>query len=229
MDKEEYKKQGKRNKEKGAEYERLVCKIINDYLGTGFTRTPMSGGMQWKGDIRNDGGPSVMNLIHFECKNHKVYKIQEWLRQTYYDAPSRTIPIVIAKVPRLFKNLASLFGKKVQHVVSLDLLDFLMFIKMIDERKSNGDRCKGEEEDTPGEEEEKMETNSPSQVIYFDGKQTKERADLTRKITDRYSKENRERQEKNVQAAKNYNKRLRMLKKNREKNYKANLQKGKEK
>ena len=183
MDKEGYSKQGKRNKQKGAEYERLVCKIINDYLGTDFIRTPQSGGMQWKGDLRNRGASSIMNLVHFECKNHQVYKIQQWLRQAYFDAPSRTVPIVVAKVPRLFLNLASLFGKKVQHVVSIDLLDFLMFIKMIDERKSNEDRNEREESIAFREEKEEVETDPPGKVIQYDGEKSKERAAISGKLS----------------------------------------------
>jgi hypothetical protein len=212
MEKEDWKRQGKRNKQKGAEYERLICKIINDYLGTGLVRTPMSGGMQWKGDLLNKGAKSIMDQIHFECKNHKNLHIQEWLRQAYEDAPSRTIPIVVCKVPRLFNNLASLFGKKVQHLVTIDLLDFLMFIKMIDE--------------IGGPSEEKITEEDPGKVPGHTGPNAEKISDLTGKLAQRYAEENRKRKEEYAKKSKDYNKRVRKARKNRAKDFKANIKKG---
>ena len=210
MDKEEKVKQGKNNKSKGQWYERLVCKIINDYLGTEFIRTPKSGGGPiWKGDLMNRGKESIMDIIHFECKNHKNLHIQTWLQQAYSDAPSRTVPTVVAKSPRLF-NTPYEYNKKIQHIITMDLMDFLMLMKMVDE--------KGE----PNEEKESIEVEYPSQSVESREQSKNAQADLTRRLTERYQEDDRERKARYDKATKETRKRARDIQKKRSKDFKTN-------
>jgi hypothetical protein len=208
MDKEEKVREGKNNKRKGQWYERLVCKIINDYMGTGFIRTPKSGGGPiWKGDLMNRGKKSIMDSIHFECKNQKNFHIQTWLKQAYFDAPKRTVPIVVAKSFRLFNTVYE-YNKKIQHVVSLDLMDFLMLLKMIDDKEVSND------------EEEITEDVSSIPVPEDEEQYAEARAELARKLSERYQQEDRERKKRYADASKKTRERARQVQKDRVKNFK---------
>ena len=205
-------RQGKINKNKGAWYERLVCQIINDYLGTNFGRTPMSGGMHWKGDLMNKGKESIMDIIHFECKNYLNLHIQEWLRQAYTDAPSRKFPTVVAKIPRLF-NTPEEFNKRIQHIVVLDLMDFLGLMKLIDEKG------------VPNEEQDTYKKEDSSEGTMVEESAKDERLKTLRKLEARYAEAGRERQEGHVQAAKKRRDKAREASKARSKAIKSNFAK----
>ena len=207
MEKVDYVKQGKRNKQKGQEYERLICKIINDYLGTGFGRTPGSGGMHWKGDIRNEGNKSIMDIIHFEIKNVLKLHLLEWLRQAYTDAPSGKLPTVISKIPKLFNTIENK-NNRIQHIITMDLFDFLNLMKIIDEKG----------------------------VVVYDNQETKivpvpeetellkeKRAELSRKAAARYSEENKILKEKYDERTRQYKERAKKIQRDRRKAYRENL------
>ena len=207
MEKVDYVKQGKRNKQKGQEYERLICKIINDYLGTGFGRTPGSGGMHWKGDIRNEGNKSIMDIIHFEIKNVLKLHLLEWLRQAYTDAPCGKLPTVISKIPKLFNTIENK-NNRIQHIITMDLFDFLNLMKIIDEKG----------------------------VVVYDNQETKiipvpeetellkeKRAELSRKAAARYSEENKILKEKYDERTRQYKERAKKIQRDRRKAYRENL------
>jgi hypothetical protein len=213
MDKEEKSRQGKNNRSKGQWYERLVCKIINDYLGTEFIRTPKSGGGPvWKGDLMNRGKESIMDSIHFECKNHKNLHIQAWLQQSYFDAPARTIPTVVAKSPRLFDTVHE-YKKRIQHLVTLDLMDFLMLMKMIDEKG------------LVNEKEDIIEVKDPEQFSKDHEQIAKTQAELTRRLTERYQKDDRERKKRYAEAAKKALRKARTIQAKRIKDFKDDKEK----
>ncbi len=51
---------------KGKRAEREVAKLINRYLGTNVRRTPLSGGLNFKGDICDINPDSPAFNYHFE-------------------------------------------------------------------------------------------------------------------------------------------------------------------
>lgn len=70
---------GRRSKNKGARYEGKVAKIINDALGTNLRRTPASGGLGIKGDLRDADGPYLSGklagwVVEVKCQE----KINIW-------------------------------------------------------------------------------------------------------------------------------------------------------
>lgn len=72
---------GKASRSKGANSEREFAALLNEY---GFTahRTPMSGGMQWKGDLQHD-----VPGVHIEVKRQERLALPSWIRQAESDCP----------------------------------------------------------------------------------------------------------------------------------------------
>jgi hypothetical protein len=93
-------KQGKRSRDKGSSYERKVAKLFNEAYGTVLVRTPLSGGFHkskdsdMKGDLINLD-PSTVFRLHLECKNHRVWRLKDWILQAQEEARGK-IPIIIA-------------------------------------------------------------------------------------------------------------------------------------
>ena len=103
--------------QKGKRFERDVAKIINKKFGTHVRRTPMSGGMDFKGDIICIDDNSIISEFSFECKNQEALNIWKALKQSRYDAPMGKLPLVV-------------FTKNHQtEYVALELEDFLNIIK----------------------------------------------------------------------------------------------------
>lgn len=88
------------SRNKGAVAEREVAKIIADRLGIDTRRTPLSGGMEWKGDIRDVSESALLNQYHFEIKRQERLLIPAWTRQAEDDAPSGTTPLVVFRQSR---------------------------------------------------------------------------------------------------------------------------------
>lgn len=211
MEHEDYQRQGKNNKRKGADYERFICKTINDYLGTSFTRTPMSGGMQWKGDIINSNGcNSIMDSIHFEIKNCQNLHLVTWLKQAYQDSPGRKAPSVISKVPKVFETIDN-SRSKVQHIITMDLMDFLNLMKIIDEKEVDN-----------ADEQQVPETSKDFGQTKYD---LQKGAKLLREMQDRYNKEDRERKEKYGNNNKKYRERVKKFKRDRAKDFRETIRK----
>lgn len=85
---------GKAQRNKGAAAEREVAAIINDRLGTDLRRTPLSGGMTWKGDIRG------WDRMHVEVKRQERLSIPAWVKQAEDDCPEGDIPLVVFRQSR---------------------------------------------------------------------------------------------------------------------------------
>lgn len=83
---------------KGKNYERKIAKYINKVLGTFLRRTPMSGGMELKGDILEINPDSPMFPYHFELKNHKKLAIPKWWEQCESDCPPSKDPVLIVNM-----------------------------------------------------------------------------------------------------------------------------------
>jgi Holliday junction resolvase len=79
---------GRASRSKGANAERELAKIIGDRLGVEMRRTPLSGGMKWKGDIV--GWPGY----HVEAKRQERLSIPAWVEQAEGDCPDGCVPLV---------------------------------------------------------------------------------------------------------------------------------------
>lgn len=71
---------------KGAEYERKTAKVLGEWWGEDFNRTPASGGLQWGDDNRVTGDivtpvDSVFPFV-IECKKREEWDFSQLLRDT---------------------------------------------------------------------------------------------------------------------------------------------------
>lgn len=101
---------GKRSKNKGANYERRIAKILSDWSGLDLRRTPMSGGWSKQnpdvaGDLVNIT-PGTFFPYHIECKNQEVWTwegiltgncvaFDSWWEQTTTQCHPDKIPFLI--------------------------------------------------------------------------------------------------------------------------------------
>jgi len=85
---------GRTSRNKGAAAEREVAKIIGDRLGIKMNRTPLSGGMDWKGDIVGWDG------MHVEVKRCEKLSLPAWCRQAEGDCPEGAVPLVVYRSSR---------------------------------------------------------------------------------------------------------------------------------
>lgn len=98
----EHQKRGKRSRNKGSQYERVVAKKFKSAYGADLVRTPQSGGFaknyvkseEFRGDIVSADATIDLKL-HIECKNTKTWKLPEWFNQAESDCPKGRIPVVI--------------------------------------------------------------------------------------------------------------------------------------
>ena len=80
---------------KGKRFELAVAKMINNKFSTKVRRTPLSGGLDFKGDIICIDDNSIINEFSFECKNQEKLNIWKALEQSRSDAPSGKLPVVV--------------------------------------------------------------------------------------------------------------------------------------
>ena len=87
---------GKSSQQKGKRFEREVAKQINKkFENANCRRTPLSGGMDFKGDICSINDNSIVSEFSWECKNQEKLNIWKALEQSRNDAPQRTMPVVV--------------------------------------------------------------------------------------------------------------------------------------
>lgn len=126
-------KRGKGAKVKGASYERTIAKIFKKYLNIDLVRTPQSGGFakkstkadEFRGDITSLDD-SIVFKLHIECKNHKTWKLKDWLKQAKEDCPKGRIPCIVFHQSQENKN-----GKRVcesEDLITMNLEDFLQIV-----------------------------------------------------------------------------------------------------
>ena len=83
-------------KQKGNRFERQVAKQINNkFENANCRRTPLSGGMSFKGDILSINDNSIISEFSFECKNQEKLNIWKAIKQAKNDAPQRAMPVVV--------------------------------------------------------------------------------------------------------------------------------------
>jgi len=85
------------SKQKGNRGEREVVNILNKHLGTNMRRTPLSGGMSFKGDIIDISPDNPLYEFHIEIKNTKSLQIPKWLKQIEDDMPLGKTGLLIYK------------------------------------------------------------------------------------------------------------------------------------
>lgn len=85
---------GRSSRNKGANAERELAKIIGERLGVKLHRTPLSGGMAWKGDVQGWDG------FHIEAKRCERLSIPAWVAQAEADCPEGSIPLVVFRSSR---------------------------------------------------------------------------------------------------------------------------------
>ena len=116
---------GRRSRNKGASFERVVAKIIQAVTGFEFLRTPLSGGFAknttkcsegFRGDIV-PADKDVKLSLHIECKNAKSWSLPKWFEQAENDCPKGKVPVVIFHKHGTSKNY-----------IALDLEDFLKLV-----------------------------------------------------------------------------------------------------
>ena len=123
-------KLGKSKRDKGSRYERAIAKIFKDKLKIDLARTPQSGGFAKKSAKADDFRGDIVCLdkgvkfkLHIECKDHKTWKLKDWILQAESDCPKGLIPVTI-----FHRRQTNEDGKRVQEsgdYICLKLEDFL--------------------------------------------------------------------------------------------------------
>ena len=111
--------------QKGKRFERDVAKMINKKFETNVRRTPMSGGMEIKGDIICIDDNSIISEFSIECKNQEKLNIWKALDQSRTDAPRGKLPIVV-------------FTKNHElDYCALEFEDFMNIVKELEDLRQN--------------------------------------------------------------------------------------------
>jgi len=119
---------------KGKRAEREVAKLINRYLGTNVRRTPLSGGLNFKGDICDINPDSPAYNYHFEVKDQKKLMIPKWWQQIDDDCP-------VAKTP------VNVFKMNAQFYATMQFTDWLSLLTEMEELKESNRGLEEEVED----------------------------------------------------------------------------------
>jgi len=115
---------GKSSQQKGKRFEREIAKQINKKFETNVRRTPLSGGLSFKGDIISIDDNSIISEFSWECKNQEKLNIWKALEQSRNDAPQRTMPVVV-------------FTKNHERdYVALEFEDFMNLLKELEDLRN---------------------------------------------------------------------------------------------
>ena len=100
---------------KGKNFERLIAKIFAKAFNTNIRRTPGSGNLDIKGDLRNLSGPLEEWVI--ECKKQEKINIWDCIHQSQRQAGSKKWLLVFSR-------------NREKEYVCLDLQDWIELIQM---------------------------------------------------------------------------------------------------
>lgn len=129
-------KKGKRSKVKGSNYERKIAKIFKEKLNVDLVRTPLSGGFMKRAEEHSLKGDLTclerdkQFILHVECKDHKTWKLKEWINQAEEDCPKDKIPIIVFHKHQEIEN-----GKRVEKADDYVCLKLDDFLKIVDKNK----------------------------------------------------------------------------------------------
>ena len=76
-------------KDRGASYEREVCKALSDALGSKVTRV--------LGQARDGGSDIDLGAFMIECKRRRKIAIYEWMEQAKVSSKGEKMPVVICR------------------------------------------------------------------------------------------------------------------------------------
>ena len=76
-------------KDRGASYEREVCKALSDALGSKVTRV--------LGQARDGGSDIDLGPFMIECKRRRKIAIYEWMEQAKVSSKGGKMPVVICR------------------------------------------------------------------------------------------------------------------------------------
>ena len=76
-------------KDRGASYEREVCKALSDALGSKVTRV--------LGQARDGGSDIDLGPFLIECKRRRKIAIYEWMEQAKVSSKGDKMPVVICR------------------------------------------------------------------------------------------------------------------------------------
>lgn len=102
---EQYRKRGKKSRNKGSRYELTIAEKLRSHYGIELRRTPQSGGFAKGKDAANFRGDiipldaSIDFKLHIECKNATTWSLKQWLAQAEEDCPEGRVPTVIFHKP----------------------------------------------------------------------------------------------------------------------------------
>ena len=80
---------------KGKRFELSIANKLKELFKIPVRRTPLSGGMDFKGDIICIDDRSIISDFSFECKNQEKLNIWKALQQSRNDAPRGKTPLVV--------------------------------------------------------------------------------------------------------------------------------------
>ena len=86
---------GKSSQQKGKRFELSIANKLKELFNIKVRRTPLSGGMDFKGDIICIDDNSIISEFSFECKNQEKLNIWKALEQSRNDAPRGKTPLVV--------------------------------------------------------------------------------------------------------------------------------------
>ena len=89
-------RKGLNSRNKGNEGEREWKDLLNKTFGTKYARTPCSGGLDLKGDVRRTyfSKKSIIDEFHWEAKRVELINIHKCLDQSIRDARAYSVPVV---------------------------------------------------------------------------------------------------------------------------------------
>ena len=108
-----------KNKQKGNRYERYIAKLLSKVLSTNIRRTPNSGALGIRGDLRDRDSPYLSGPLAgwvLELKKQEKTKIWEWIKQAENEAGSSKWALIFSK-------------NREKDYVILDINDWLELLK----------------------------------------------------------------------------------------------------
>ena len=87
---------GRSSQQKGKRFELSIANKLKELFKIKVSRTPLSGGMDFKGDIICIDDNSIISEFSFECKNQEKLSIWDSLKQAEENSGGHT-PLLVFK------------------------------------------------------------------------------------------------------------------------------------
>ena len=110
------------SQKKGKRFELRIANELKKLFDTPIRRTPLSGGLEFKGDIICIDDSSILNDFSFECKNQEKLNMWKALEQSRNDAPRNKIPLVVFTKNHELDYVALSFDDFVNILIELEEL-----------------------------------------------------------------------------------------------------------